>query len=256
MQQKETKAKNVGAHFNAPTNETGGTGSKLIAPINKSNTDGTQSTIVSPNDIKQQTKQESSRPSTDTGTKGGEERANKWAVLAIVAVGVFMATLDSSIVNISLPTIAHYFGVPLNGAVEWVTIAYLVAVAGTLLTIGRLADMIGRKPIWVIGLVIFTLGSAICGVASSLGMLIAARAFQGLGGALLMSISPVMLTSAFPARERGRALGLNAVVVALGVSAGPTLGGIITDHLTWRWIFFVNVPIGIIGVIASIRVLT
>src|SRR5712691_10619830 len=184
------------------------------------------------------------------------ERANKWAVLAIVAVGVFMATLDSSIVNISLPTIAHYFGVPLNGAVEWVTIAYLVAVAGTLLTIGRLADMIGRKPIWVIGLVIFTLGSAICGVASSLGMLIAARAFQGLGGALLMSISPVMLTSAFPARERGRALGLNAVVVALGVSAGPTLGGIITDHLTWRWIFFVNVPIGIIGVIASIRLLT
>src|SRR6266571_4836863 len=168
------------------------------------------------------------------------ERANKWAVLAIVAVGVFMATLDSSIVNISLPTIAHYFGVPLNGAVEWVTIAYLVAVAGTLLTIGRLADMIGRKPIWVIGLVIFTLGSAICGVASS----------------LRMSISPVMLTSAFPARERGRALGLNAVVVALGVSAGPTLGGIITDHLTWRWIFFVNVPIGIVGIIASMRVLT
>src|SRR5258707_14780862 len=117
------------------------------------------------------------------------EQPNKWVVLAILAIGIFMATLDSSIVNISLPTIAHYFGVPLNGAVEWVTIAYLVAVAGTLLTIGRLADMIGRKPIWVIGLVIFTLGSAICGVASSLGMLIAARAFQGLGGALLMSIS-------------------------------------------------------------------
>jgi MFS family permease len=162
------------------------------------------------------------------------EHANKWAVLAIVAVGVFMATLDSSIVNISLPTIAHYFGVPLNGAVEWVTIAYLVVVAATLLTIGRLADMIGHKPVWVAGLIIFTLGSAICGAASSLGMLIAARAFQGLGGALLMSISPVMLINAFPARERGRALGLNAVVVALGVSAGPTLGGIITDHLTWR----------------------
>src|SRR2546421_3466394 len=184
------------------------------------------------------------------------ERANKWAVLAIIAVGVFMATLDSSIVNISLPTIAHYFGVPLNGAVEWVTIAYLVVVAGTLLTIGRLADMIGHKPVWVAGLVIFTLGSTICGADSSLGMLIAARAFQGLGGALLMSISPVMLVNAFPARERGRALGLNAVVVALGVSTGPTLGGIITDHLTWRRIFFVNVPIGIIGIIASIRVLS
>src|SRR6266446_1818981 len=195
MQQKETKAKNVGAHFNAPTNETGGTGSKLIAPINKSNTDGTQSTIVSPNDIKQQTKQESSRPSTDTGTKGGEERANKWAVLAIVAIGVFMATLDSSIVNISLPTIARFFGVPLSGPVEWVIIAYLVVTASVLLTAGRLADTLGRKPIWVTGLLIFITGSAICGAAPSLAILIAARGLQGLGGALIMAISPAMLTS-------------------------------------------------------------
>ena len=167
-----------------------------------------------------------------------------------------MATLDTSIVNISLPTIAHYFGVALSGAIEWVIIAYLVVIAGVLLTIGRLADMIGRKPIWVAGLVIFTVGSAISGAAPSLGLLIAARALQGLGGALLMSISPAMLTNAFPARERGRALGLNAVVVALGVSVGPTLGGIITEHLTWRWIFYVNVPIGVIGFVASMRVLT
>ena len=184
------------------------------------------------------------------------EHANKWAVLAIVAVGIFMATLDSSIVNISLPTIARYFGVGLTGAVEWVIIAYLVVIAGVLLTIGRLADMIGRKPIWVAGLVIFTVGSAISGAAPSLGLLIAARGLQGLGGALLMAISPAMLTNAFPANERGRALGLNAVVVALGVSAGPTLGGIITEHLTWRWIFYVNVPIGVIGFVASMRVLT
>src|SRR5258708_650385 len=111
------------------------------------------------------------------------EQAGKWAVLAIVAVGVFMATLDTSIVNISLPTIAHYFGVPLNGAIEWVIIAYLVVIAGVLLTVGRLADLIGRKPIWVAGLIIFTTGSAICGASVSLGMLIAARALQGLGGA-------------------------------------------------------------------------
>jgi EmrB/QacA subfamily drug resistance transporter len=186
----------------------------------------------------------------------GGERASKWAVLSIVAVGVFMATLDSSIVNIGLPTIAHYFGVPLSGEVEWVIIAYLVVVAGVLLTAGRLADMIGRKPIWAAGLAIFTIGSAICGATPSLPFLIAARALQGFGGALIMSISPAMLTNAFSPQERGRALGMNAVVVALGVSAGPTLGGLITTYLSWRWIFYVNVPIGIIGFIATMLVLT
>ena len=199
------------------------------------------------------------RPTADTREAStqqvGREYPNKWVVFAILAIGIFMATLDSSIVNISLPAIASYFGVPLSGAVEWVIIAYLVVIAGVLLTAGRLADMIGRKAMWVTGLAVFTLGSAICGASISLGMLIAARALQGLGGALIMAVSPAMLTSAFPANERGRALGMNAVVVALGVSVGPTLGGVITEHFTWRWIFYVNVPIGIIGIIATLRVL-
>src|SRR5579863_2489763 len=194
---------------------------------------------------------------TVKATAGGEgkEQPNKWAVLGILAIGVFMATLDSSIVNISLPTIAHYFGVPFSGAIEWVIIAYLVVIAGVLLTVGRLADMIGHKPIWAAGLIIFTTGSAICGASVSLGMLIAARALQGFGGALIFAISPAMLTSAFPPHERGRALGMNAVFVALGVSVGPTLGGAITENFTWRWIFYVNVPLGIIGIIATLRVL-
>jgi len=196
------------------------------------------------------------QPQVDNQASAGQkEQANKWAVMAIIAIGVFMATLDTSIVNISLPTIARYFGVPLNGAVEWVIIAYLVVIAGVLLTTGRVADMIGHKPIWAAGLTIFTIGSAFCGFAPSLVLLIAARALQGLGGAMIMAISPAMLTGAFPASERGRALGLNAVVVALGVSTGPTLGGIITTYLSWRWIFFVNIPIGIIGVILTLRVL-
>ena len=187
----------------------------------------------------------------DTG-----EQAGKWTVLFLVSIGVFMATLDSSIVNISLPTIARDFGVPLSGAIEWVIIAYLVATVAVLLTAGRLADMIGRKVVWSMGLIVFTVGSALCGAAQNLAFLIATRAFQGIGGALIMAVSPAMLTNAFPASERGRALGLNAVVVALGVSAGPALGGIITAYFTWRWIFYVNVPIGIIGVIATLVLLT
>ena len=184
-----------------------------------------------------------------------EESANKWAILALAGTGAFMTTLDSSIVNISLPSIARAFGVPLNGAVEWVIIGYLVVIAAVLLTAGRLADMIGRKPIFLVGIAVFTLGSAICGAAPSLGILIAARGFQGLGGALLFSVNIAMLTHAFPDSERGRALGYNAIVVALGVSVGPTLGGIITEYLTFRWIFYINVPIGIIVCAAALFVL-
>jgi EmrB/QacA subfamily drug resistance transporter len=185
-----------------------------------------------------------------------EERASKWAVFALAAPGAFMTTLDSSIVNISLPSIARAFHVPLSGAIEWIIIGYLVIIAAVLLTVGRLADMIGRKPIFIIGITIFTLGSAASGAAPSLGLLIGARLFQGLGGALLFSVNLAMLTHAFPAMERGRALGFNAIVVALGISAGPTLGGIITQYLTWRWIFYINVPIGIVLVICAIFVLT
>lgn len=154
-----------------------------------------------------------------------------------------------------MPSIARAFGAPLGGAVEWVVIAYLVVTAGALLTVGRVADMIGRRPVWLTGLIVFTGGSALCGAAPSLGALIAARALQGLGGALLMAISPALFTGAFPPRERGRALGLNAVTVSLGVSAGPVLGGLIAADLSWRWIFFVNVPLGIGSFLVACRVL-
>src|SRR5882672_5549761 len=179
----------------------------------------------------------------------------KWAVLVLVAIGTFMTALDASIVNISLPSIARTFHTPIGGAVEWVIVAYLVVIAATLLTFGRLSDLVGRKPLWMAGLAVFTLGSICCGAAGSLPQLVVARAFQGLGGALIFAPSFAIITDAFAPSDRGRALGLNAVVFAVGTSLGPTLGGLITEHLTWRWIFYLNVPLGALGLLASHRVL-
>ena len=148
-------------------------------------------------------------------------RYHKWAVLALVAVGTFMTALDASIVNIGLPSIARAFRAPVGGAVEWVIIVYLVVIAGTLLTFGRLSDLVGRKPVWMTGLALFVLGSALCGAATSLRMLIVARAMQGLGGALIFAPGLAIIADAFPPAERGRALGVNAVVFAIGTSFGP-----------------------------------
>ena len=192
---------------------------------------------------------------TPTSVDRGE-RANKWVVLALSGTAAFMTTLDSSIVNIGLPSIAHAFGVPLSGTIEWVLIGYLVVIAAFLLTFGRLADMLGRKPLFLAGLAVFTLGSAFCGAAPSLGALIAARCFQGLGAAAIFSVNVAMITRSFPAAERGRALGTNAVLVALGVSVGPTAGGILTHALSWRWIFYVNLPIGALAILAAWHLLT
>ena len=138
---------------------------------------------------------------------------------------------------------------------EWVIIAYLATIAATLLTFGRLSDMVGRKPVWLAGLALFTIGSGICGVANSLPLLIAARAFQGLGGALLVSTSLAIITDSFPVDKRGLAMGCNVVVIGLGSSVGPIVGGMITEHWSWRWIFYVNVPLGIMGLAGAQKVL-
>ena len=188
--------------------------------------------------------------SRHTGELQGQ--TNKWIVLALAATATFMTTLDSSIVNIGLPSIANTFHTGINGTTEWIIIGYLVVIAALLLTFGRIADMIGRRPIFLTGLVVFTLGSALSGLAPSLLLLILARLFQGIGGALIFSVNVAMITSIFSSHERGLALGLNMVVVSLGVAAGPTIGGFITQYLSWRWIFYVNVPICLLLLLASL----
>lgn len=175
----------------------------------------------------------------------------RWRVFALVATGVFMATLDGSIVNVSLHAIAQHFGVVVGPLVSWVVLAYLVVVTSLLLTVGRLADLFGHRLIWTLGLLVFTAGSALCGWAPSLAMLIGARAIQGVGGALLMAIGPALLLSAFPPTQRGRAIGLHAVVVSVGVSSGPVLGGLVTERLGFRAIFYLNLPIGLVGALLT-----
>jgi EmrB/QacA subfamily drug resistance transporter len=181
--------------------------------------------------------------------------ASQRAVILLVGTGLFMTTLDASIVNIGLPSIARALGTTLNGAIEWVIIGYLVVAAALLLTFGRLSDMVGRTPIWTAGLALFTLASGLCGAAPSLTSLIAARVFQGAGAALMLATSTAILTDAVRPAERGRALGWSAVAIAVGTSAGPTLGGLITEHLSWRWIFYVNVPVGLGALVATLHLL-
>jgi EmrB/QacA subfamily drug resistance transporter len=177
------------------------------------------------------------------------------AVIALVCVGMFMTTLDSSIVNIGLPSIARAFQTSLTGTIEWVIIGYLVVIAALLLAFGRLSDMVGRTPIWTAGLGCFALGSALCGAAPSLALLIAARAVQGVGAALVLATSTAILTDAVPSSQRGQALGWSAAAIAIGFSAGPTVGGLLVEYLSWRWIFYVNVPIGLGAILATRRLL-
>lgn len=175
-------------------------------------------------------------------------------MLSAVSVGTFMATLDGSIVNIALPSIAGAFGIDL-AAVEWVVVAYLLVVGSLLLPFGRLGEVLSFRRVYLAGFAVFTVASALCGAAPGPGALVAARAVQGVGAAMLMAMGPAIIARTFGPGERGRALGLNAISVAIGLSLGPTLGGLLTEVGTWRAIFFVNVPVGIFAILWAARIL-
>jgi EmrB/QacA subfamily drug resistance transporter len=179
---------------------------------------------------------------------------HRWWALATVGIGIFMATLDASIVNISLPVIMGYFKAGLDLS-EWVILIYLLTITGLLLPFGRLADLTGRKKIFLLGFILFSLGSALCALSMSMHQLILFRSFQALGAAMIMANTFAIVTAVFPHQERGRALGINGTVVAIGFTVGPTLGGFLVSHLSWRAIFYVNVPVGIIGILMALYVL-
>jgi EmrB/QacA subfamily drug resistance transporter len=177
-------------------------------------------------------------------------RNRKWWTLGAVSFSLFMIMLDNTIVNVALPSIGRGldFGV---AELEWVVNAYTLSFAVLMLTGGRLADLYGRRLVFEIGLATFTVSSLACGLAASSETLIAARAFQGAGAALMMPATLSIISAAFPPDERGTAIGIWAGVSGSALAIGPLLGGLLTEHVGWNWIFFVNVPIGTVAFVAS-----
>ncbi len=178
--------------------------------------------------------------------------SRKWHVMIATGSGIFLGTIDSSIVNVALPTMADELNTTF-AAVQWVVVAYILTLATLTLSVGRLGDMLGKKPIYTSGFAVFTLGSILCGVAPSIGWLVGFRVAQAIGASMLFALGMAIITQAFPPGERGKALGISGALVSIGIVIGPTLGGLIVDQWSWRWIFFVNVPIGIFGTLAAQR---
>lgn len=182
-----------------------------------------------------------------------EIHKKRWMILFTVLSATFMATLDGSIVNVALPSMSYKLNVSM-ASIEWVVTSFLIAIVATILIFGRLGDIKGKTKIFKFGVVIFTLGSLLCGLTNSLFILVVARVIQAIGAAATMANNHGIITQVFPQNERGRALGLLATFVALGAMTGPPLGGMIVSAISWEYIFLINVPIGIIVFILSMKI--
>lgn len=178
----------------------------------------------------------------------------KWTIFIIVVLAVFMCTLDGSIVNVALPNMAKALGVT-TSKIQLVVTSYLIVIVGIILIFGRLGDMFGKTRMFRIGMLFFTIGSLLCGISHSFPVLIFSRIIQGIGAAGTMANNQGIITEIFPENERGKALGLSGTAVALGSLVGPGLGGIIVGATSWEYIFLINVPIGIIGLIFAFKLL-
>jgi EmrB/QacA subfamily drug resistance transporter len=182
-----------------------------------------------------------------------QARTNPWIVLVVLTTGFFMILLDMTIVNVAIPSMASASG-GLNATLDqilWVINAYVLVYAVLLITAGRLGDLYGQRNLFAIGLFVFTVASALCGLAQDPNRLIAARVLQGVGGALLTPQTLAIITSLFPPERRGAAFGIWGGVAGLATVTGPTLGGAIITYIDWRWIFYINVPIGVAALIAT-----
>ena len=181
-------------------------------------------------------------------TRDAASTSHRWWTLAAVCTGVFMLLLDITIVNVALPDIEKAFGASLSD-LQWVISAYALTLAAFLLTAGSLADLYGRRLLFAIGITIFTTGSLFCGLATGSLFLTISRGAQGVGGAIMFATSLALLAQTFQGRDRGVALGLFGAITGIAVAIGPVLGGAITTGLSWRWIFYVNIPIGIVALL-------
>ena len=174
-----------------------------------------------------------------------------WLAVAAVCIGAFMGQLDASIVTVALPTLQRTFHAGV-GAVTWVGLSYLLVLVATVTAVGRFADMWGRKLLYVYGFAIFVIGSALCGLAPSLGALIAFRVLQAVGAAMLQANSVAIIVIAVPRASLGKAIGIQGAAQAVGLALGPSIGGLLLAAGGWRLIFMVNVPFGVLGVVAGL----
>src|SRR5258708_21442845 len=178
----------------------------------------------------------------------------KWRALIIVCVAIFMLLLDITVVNVALPNIQKELH-PSFVDLQWVVDAYALMLATVTLTAGSLGDLLGRKRVFIAGVLIFTAASALCGAATSPLFLNLARGLQGIGGAVMFAVSLAILSQEFHGKERGTAFGIWGATIGAAVAIGPLVGGALTTWLGWRWIFFVNLPIGIICIVVGLRLL-
>jgi len=176
----------------------------------------------------------------------------KWFVMSAIGTGVILATIDGSIVNVALPTIRDQLDSTLP-VVQWVAVAYLLTLATLTLGVGRWGDIVGKKRIYTTGFVMFTTASVLCGLAPSIEFLIGFRVFQAIGAVMVLALGSAILVEAFPPHERGKALGWVGTFVSIGVVTGPVVGGLLISVFDWRAIFFVNLPVGVIGGFLAFR---